>query len=245
MDENGDASQRARIRSRVASSRALMTRARARSRQNELRAHAGFENAEALLNHAARALPAVYRFSDLAAAGGDLPAYVREAAHSVYHRSEWISVVAVDAGSAAPPTTRTLAATGRAEELDEAQRTCGEGPGLDAIDLDQVAVLTVPDLAADEAYRSWPRFAVLATDLGARSAVSVALPWRRFRGPGQPADRLVVGAINLYATQAHVFGEPEATGLLLGAWVAAELSGRDPAEIYDAVLWRPGRVPAF
>ncbi|MCD2194706.1 hypothetical protein LQ327_15135 [Actinomycetospora endophytica] len=229
---------RARVREMVDRSSKLMARAKDRARVHEGSAFAGFVHAEAQLNHAADGLPGRYGLPP--EEHRDVLTRLLEAAGSVYRGCRSISVASVgEADEDGRRRYSTPAATGRAGSLDAAQYALGEGPGLDALELDQVAVVSSDDLAGDNAGRAWPRFSAAAGALGIRSCVSVAIPWTRSRVDAVDPTPDAIGAINLYATEPRAFDEPEAHGLLLGAWAGAVLTGRDPAEIYDAIIWRP------
>jgi hypothetical protein len=236
-DDGGLSRLQARVRTRVAASQALVARAHARTIGVDGRADAAFARAEAQLDHVARALPAVYGLAGTRPAH-EVPDRLLQAARSVYRGCRSIGLAGMDVAADGTCSPRSVASTGVAGEVDAAQWACEEGPGVDALELDQVAVMRVADLGADDARCTWPRFTAAALELGVRTSLSIALPWRRWRTA--PA----VGVITLYAAEAHAFPEPESRGLLLGAWAGSELLHRTPAEIYDAVVWRPQEMPA-
>lgn len=54
----------------------------------------------------------------------------------------------------------------------------------------------------------------------------------------------MTAAVSLYAMYPATLAALEARGLVLGSWAGALLSGQRPAEVYDAIIWRPSHVPA-
>jgi hypothetical protein len=154
----------------------------------------------------------------------------------VYHGCGSISLTSVHVAPDGRPSCATVAATGAAARLDATQYALGEGPTIDAVELDSVAEVRADDLAADG---SWPELRAVACASGVRSTLSISVPWTRYHGAGP-----MVGAITLYAPDAHAFVESEAVGLLLGAWAGSVLTGEEPADVYDAPLCRPRDIPA-
>jgi transcriptional regulator with GAF, ATPase, and Fis domain len=91
--------------------------------------------------------------------------------------------------------------------VDEQQYQIGEGPCLTAA-LQREPIVRTDDLSTDP---RWPQFAPAATALGVRSALSYQLH----------TDRDTIGALNIYAADAHVFtGESVHLGELLAAHAA-------------------------
>src|ERR1044072_4382708 len=121
---------------------------------------------------------------------------------------EAAGIVTVESG-----TPRTLAATNRiAAEADRIQAELGEGPCLDDT-LPEARVYRVEDMATE---RRWPGYASKAHEAGIGSAMGFLLYTR---------DRQL-GALNVYGSGAHAFGEhSEHVGWLLGSPAAG---GRRP-----------------
>src|SRR3954452_24047844 len=100
-----------------------------------------------------------------------------------------VSMTLIDGG---PPST--VASTGSlATEMDERQYDAGWGPCLDCIAAGQL--LAVDDAASET---RWPQFADKAREIGMGSSLSAPLPTQQHRG----------GALNIYATAPHAFGDP-------------------------------------
>jgi hypothetical protein len=231
----------ARVRDRVDGSRKLLASVRPRARDHRDRALLGFTTAERQLDRIADGLPAVYRWPapDGDGCPGDVLEAVLAGARSVYRDCAAISLTTVTHSAAAGehwPTTAV--ATGCAASLDAAQLGLGEGPLVDAVELRQVGTVLAADLEAEGDRATWPRFAGIAGRAGIRSVLSIGLPW----SPG--ARRPVAAAVTLYAEDPRTLCVPEARGLVLGCWAGALLGGRRPAEVYDAIIWRPAYVPA-
>ncbi|NUT95176.1 MAG: GAF and ANTAR domain-containing protein [Saccharothrix sp.] len=106
---------------------------------------------------------------------------------------------------------RTVATTGELPcEVDQAQFDVGEGPCLRAL-FDE-KVVSVPDLARDP---RWPAFSARAVELAVGSMLS-------FQLFVQDDD---LGALNLYALDAHAFGdESEHVGGLFAGHAAIALA---------------------
>lgn len=231
----------ARIRDRVDGSRELLTAVRHRTLDHRERALSGFTTAERQLDRVAGGLPAVYRLGTpgSTARSEDALAVVLEAARAVYRGCESTSVTtvthSVGAGGHLPATA---IATGLAASLDTVQFGLREGPLVDAVELRQVGSVLAPDLEDEEVRRTWPRFGEIARRAGVRSVLSIGLPW------ALGARRPVPAAVTLYATDTATLSAPEARGLVLGAWAGAVLTGQRPADVYDAIIWRPTHVPA-
>jgi GAF domain-containing protein len=118
----------------------------------------------------------------------DVLARTVELAKSVVTIPIEASVTLVDSNEATTP-----AFTGQpALELDETQYGLGYGPCLAAAEAGQI--VSIPDMAAEE---RWPEFTADAQSKGVRSSLSVPLP----------VQRQVIGALNLYSTEDHAFGE--------------------------------------
>ncbi|NMO94089.1 hypothetical protein [Actinomycetospora sp. TBRC 11914] len=243
MAEDRDAEMsvlHARVRDRVDRSRKLLTSVRHRAHDHRDRALSGFTAAERQLDRVAGGLPAVYRLA-VPPDGGrteDVLAVVLEAARSVYGGCEATSVTAMaHSATVGEHWPVTVAATGPAASLDAAQYGLGEGPLVDAVELHQVGTVHAADLEDDEVRGTWPRFGEIARRAGIRSALSIGLPWT------DDARVPVAAAITLYSAETRTLSAPEARGLVLGSWAGAVLSGRKPAEVYDAIIWRPHHVP--
>jgi hypothetical protein len=231
----------ARIRDRVDGSRELLAGVRDRSRGHRDRALTGFTAAERQLDRVADGLPAVYRLAVPSAEerSDDVLSAVLDAVRAVYRGCESTSITtvthSVTTGEHWPVTA---AATGLAASLDTAQFGLGEGPLVDAVELQQVGTVLAPDLDDEDVRRTWPRFAAVARRAGIRAVLSIGLPWAR------GARRPVPAALTLYAAATTTLSAPEGRGLVVGSWVGAVLNGQRPAEVYDAVIWRPTHVPA-
>jgi transcriptional regulator with GAF, ATPase, and Fis domain len=97
-------------------------------------------------------------------------------------------------------------------ELDQLQNELGEGPCVDAI-WEQRRIL-IEDMA--QATDRWPRYAAAAQERGVGSLMSFQLF----------AERGSAGALNLYASEPHVFDESTAdAGRLFAAQAALVLHG--------------------
>ncbi len=109
-------------------------------------------------------------------------------------------------------TVESRAATGElSRRADELQTGLHEGPCLDSIWTQRT--VRIDDMATE---RRWPRFAAGAAALGAGSSLS----FRLF----VTEDDL--GALNLYSTEPHTFGEEsEDIGLVFAAHAAVALAG--------------------
>lgn len=158
----------------------------------------------------------------------DAVTVVLTTARSVFGGCESVSLFTVEQLGGEGPPHRTAASTGRAANLDAAQLVLGEGPGMDAVDLDMLAA--VRDLGAPGDTPIWARFDHAAKALGIHSYMSIAVPWTAWR-VGLHPERRALGAINFYAPQPHAFGQPDRSAMRLGAWAASILSGRTPGEM--------------
>lgn len=231
---------RARVHDRVERSRKLLSSVRDRTREHQGRALHAFIRAEHQLNRAAAGLPAIYRLPvpDGEGLSEDVLALVLDAARSVFRGCLSTSVSAAFPGAVAREHGLvTVAATGLAESLDAAQYRLAEGPVVDAVELQQVGAVHADDFDDEEVLRTWPRFGEIALRTGICSALSIALPW------STAAPHPVATTVNLYSADTRTLAAPEARGLVLGSWAGAVLTGREPAEVYDAVIWRPTHVP--
>lgn len=128
---------------------------------------------------------------------------------------------------------RTAASTGIAEALDAAQYRLGQGPCIEALELDMVADVRAGDLTADRESDSWPRFCRVAVALGIRSSLSISLPWTAFR-VGLHAEQRPLASINFYAGEPHAFVQTEHHARMLGCWAGSIATGKEPAEIHRA-----------
>lgn len=231
----------ARIRDRVDTSKKLVASVRDRARDHRDRALTGFTAAERQLDHIADGLPALYRLAATPEKDGadDLFGVVLAAARSVYPGCDATSVTTIaHSVTLDEHWPVTAAATGLAASLDTAQYGFGEGPLVDAVELKQIGTVLASDLEDEEVRRTWPRFSRIARRSGIRAVISIGLPWVA------GASRPVVAAVTVYAADPATLAAPEARGLVLGSWAGALLSGQRPAEVYDAIIWRPSHVPA-
>jgi GAF domain-containing protein len=100
-----------------------------------------------------------------------------------------VSMTLIDGGRPS-----TVASTGSlAREMDERQYDAGWGPCLDCAAAGQL--LAVDDVAGET---RWPQFLEKARELGVGSSISAPLP----------AQQQLSGALNVYATAPHAFGDP-------------------------------------
>ncbi|NMO94079.1 hypothetical protein [Actinomycetospora sp. TBRC 11914] len=223
----------AQTRVQVADSRHLMARARERTQAQAHYARSVAARAEAQADRHANGWSAAHglpshrgRRADADVLGG-----IVEAAAYLVASCDSVSATTVDQLGEHRPSWRTAAATGGAATVDEAQYELGEGPCLDAVELDMLAAVSADDLAGSEARRIWPRLVPVAADLGVRSALSVGLPWTAMRVGVHP-ERQPLGALNFYAAAPHAFDRcRQHRATLLACWAAALMSGREPAEI--------------
>src|SRR3954452_13649096 len=101
-----------------------------------------------------------------------------------------VSMTLIDGGRPS-----TVASTGRlALEMDERQYDAGWGPCLDCIPAGRL--LAVDDAASET---RWPQFIEKAREIGMGSSISAPLPTQQ---------QHLGGALNIYATTAHAFGDP-------------------------------------
>lgn len=160
----------------------------------------------------------------------DVLGLVLEAARALFARCDSTSLTVVEQLSGNQPPYSTAAATGIAEALDATQYRLCEGPSVEAVELDMVAVVQADDLATAHDRQTWPRFSQAAQELGVRSALSVAVPWTPLH-VGLHPQRQALAAINFYAREPHAFDQAERHGTVLSSWVAAVVTGRDAAEV--------------
>lgn len=99
-----------------------------------------------------------------------------------------VSVTLIDGDDATTPA----ATAGWAVDLDAAQYAYGHGPCLDSARAGQL--VRVEDVAADS---RWPRFSSAAQEAGVVSSLSVPMP----------AQRHVIGALNVYARRPQVISD--------------------------------------
>jgi len=224
-----------RSRARALGSRTLMDRVRPPAAAQARYARAARERAQVQVDRNVNQWPAQ---RGLVGASGDrtnddVLALVLDAAGALFDGCASVSLTLVDQLGGDEHPYRTAVATGLAGQVDAAQYRLGEGPCIDALELDMLAVVTADDLAAPDQQRSWPRLCRAADELGVRSAVSVAVPWSALRVGVHPARRSL-GAINFYAREPRAFGRSEHLGMLLGCWAGGLLSSKAPAEILHA-----------
>lgn len=222
------------MRAEVQASRALTVRAVDRSRVQRLYVSSVQASVRRQRCRAVNAWPAAH---GLASAIGtltydDVLALVLEAATTLYGGCGSVSLTSIDQLSGDRCSYRTAASTGDSSAVDAAQYRLGEGPCIDAAEMDLVASVRADDLASTEGARFWPHFSEAAGELGVRSSLSISLPWSAFR-VGLQAEQHAVGAINFYGADPHAFDRSEIQAAMLGAWVGSILSGREPAEVYE------------
>jgi GAF domain-containing protein len=122
----------------------------------------------------------------------------------------------------------TAAFTGElALSMDERQYEQGAGPCMEAAGA--TATVSVADLAEE---KRWPHYIPAALDAGVRSSLSVGLP----------VHESVAGALNLYATEPHVFDD-EATAVAgtFSGYAAVALAN---AHLYDSTATLAGHMRA-
>ena len=90
--------------------------------------------------------------------------------------------------------TTVASSDARASQVDEIQYGHHQGPCLHSLDTGDIVV--VEDLASDN---RWGAYQMPALGHGVRSSLSLPLH----------TDGQTIGALNIYATQPHVFGPPE------------------------------------
>jgi transcriptional regulator with GAF, ATPase, and Fis domain len=107
-------------------------------------------------------------------------------------------------------------------ELDQAQRTTGQGPCVDAIR--DAAVVRCDDLRRDP---RWPSFTALAVAAGVRSMMSYQLY----------ASRVGSGALNLFSRRVDGFtAEAEALGAMLATHAAVALTAANRQSHFQSAL---------
>jgi hypothetical protein len=136
-------------------------------------------------------------------------------------------------GTTLEDSTTVFATDALGERLAELERTCGEGPTMDALTV--VTSVLVDDLTTPVAGRAWPAYAPEATRLGV--AAAFALPLR--------AGAICAGALDLYRTEPGPLGPEGLADALLYAGTALALAlegrmglsnaGAEPARHADAV----------
>jgi hypothetical protein len=222
----------AQVRERSADSRRLMARAHAHSQAQRRVARAVKGRAHQQVDRAANDWPALHGLASRTQghADEDVVGFVLATVSSQFGGGVSVSLTVVDQFGEDPQRCRTAGATGGARAADEVQYRLGEGPCLEAVELDMAAVVRADDLGDRDARRSWPRLCPVLGDLGVRSAMSISVPWSPLR-IGVQADRRSLGAVNVYAREPYAFATTELAATLLGCWAGAIMSGREPAEI--------------
>ena len=226
----------ARLRDRRHNARRLMNRARDQARAQTRYARALRERAHQQAERAVNRWPVTHGLTlpGQEPPDRDVHELVLDAARGLFGGCGMVSLTTVDQlGPDEPRRSSTAAARGTAEIIDAAQYELAEGPSIDAVELDMVAVLYADDVTGARESGHWPGFAPAAAALGVRSLLSIAVPWTAFR-VGLQAQRRALAAINLYASEPHGFAQTEHQAMMFGAWAAATVSGNEPAEIYRA-----------
>ncbi|GAA4900616.1 hypothetical protein EV188_1151 [Actinomycetospora succinea] len=225
---------RARIQTRLEGSRRLIGRAHGLARDHDRFAHAVRLRARRRAGDVVNRWPRVH---GLASVGGgqqydELLDLVLDSARLLFGDCRSISLTTVDQLGDGGRPRRTAASTGVAAEMDSAAFRFGEGPCVEALELDLAAVVRVDDLLAGGEASRWPRLARVAEELGVRSALSISVPWNADR-VGLQAEQHALGAVNLYAAATHAFEQTELHALMFGAWAGSILTGMEPAETFD------------
>lgn len=241
MDVDGELELlRARLRGRIESSRSLVRRARLRAASQDrdavsararAREHLGHMIAGWIALNGLAAGPAPDERGTDGTGPGDVLRRVLDVTRAVFPGCSSISVTTVDqlAGDAGP--YRTALGTGVAPAVDALQYRLGEGPCVDAVELDMVTPVHADDLAGGGDAQRWPDLCREIGGHGIRSALSIAVPWSALR-TGLQADQHALGAINLYAPEPRAFTGPEVRALMLGSWAGSVVSGHGPAEVF-------------
>lgn len=149
---------------------------------------------------------------------GETLAAIVEGAVALVPGTRWAGISLIEAGAvrAEVPTDPRVA------ELDEMQTALNEGPCLDA--LREHHTVLVDDLSSE---KRWPRYARAARDRGMGSVLSFQLF----------VNQQNLGALNLYAAEAGVFGEDSVhIGLVLAQHASIALAGSAAATHFDAAL---------
>ncbi|MCD2193603.1 hypothetical protein LQ327_09440 [Actinomycetospora endophytica] len=221
-----------RLRAQVKDSRALIARAHDLAEDHKRGAHVVRARAEANAERTINNWPAAHGLPSTAGGctGDDVIGLVRDSARSLFDDCESVSLTLVEQLGDNRRRYLTAASTGTAGALDVAQYRLGEGPCIDAVELDMVAVVEANDLTAAQQRRIWPELARAAERLGMRSALSIAVPWTPWRVGVHP-ERRSLGAINFYGRQPHAFTQTETHAQLFGCWAGAIMSGAEPADM--------------
>jgi hypothetical protein len=236
---------RAHARARSASSRELIAHAHDRAQDQQRHARAARTHAEQQAEQTINRWPANH---GLAARRTGQPRAnalqeILHTARALFDGCGAVSLTTLDQLGARNPY-RTAIATGRAEALDATQYRLREGPTIDAVELDMVAVLRADDLAEPGEAAVWPRFSRAAVGLGTRSALSISLPWTALR-VGLQAEQHALAAVTFYAAEPHTFAQTENHAMMLGYWAGSIATGTAPAEVRRAGLprWPDGVTP--
>jgi hypothetical protein len=161
----------------------------------------------------------------------EVHALILDTARRLFDDCGSISLTTVDQLGGDRLDCATVASTGIAESVDELQYQLGEGPCIDAVELDLIGAIRSNDPRPAGAATCWPRFTEAAARLGVHSFMSISVPWTPLR-VGLPAGRRALGSINLYARGAHAFGEADVRAEMFGCWAGSMLSGQEPVALY-------------
>ncbi|NMO90592.1 hypothetical protein [Actinomycetospora sp. TBRC 11914] len=225
----------AQVRAQAEASRTLLVHARRRAHDQERYARAACARTQ---EQADRNINGWAAGRGLASSGegrtrADVVGVVLDAVGPLYGGCLSISLTLVEQLGGDRPQYRTAGPTGVADAMDAAQYRLAEGPCVEAVELDMVAVVRADDLAGSTDRRAWPDLCREADELGVRSALSIAVPWTPQR-VGVDAEQWSLGAINCYASEPHAFTQTEAYGRLVGCWAGALMSGQAPADLSHA-----------
>lgn len=221
-----------RVQARLRGSRKVAASARDTARAQSRYAHAAAARAHAQSDRNVNEWPAILGLAPTCEgqrheAVADL---VLDTARALFDSCSSVSLTVVDQLDGGNQLHRTAAATGIAEIVDQVQYRLGEGPCIEAVELDMVVIMRADDLADPAARRDWPGLSRAAEGLGVRSAMSIGVPWSPF-SVGVHPERRSLGAINFYAPEPHAFGQTDPYGTMFGCWAGAIMGGKKPAEM--------------
>lgn len=225
----------ARVRSQVVDAQRLIGRAHHRARDQDEWAHAVRRRTRQRVGCTVDRWSRAHRLASLTdrREHDEALGLVLEAARRLFGHCRSVSLATVDQLEDPRRPYRTAASSGVAATVDAAQFRLGEGPCVDALELDIGAVIRVDDLTAGAAASEWPSFDEAAAALGVRSVLSVSLPWNAGQ-VGLHAERHALGAITFYAGEDHAFAQSEIYALLFGAWAGSLVTGVAPGEFCHA-----------
>jgi hypothetical protein len=158
---------------------------------------------------------------------------VLAAARSMFGGCAAVSLTTVGRLGAGRELYFTRDSVGVAIVLDVFQYHAGEGPCVEAVQLNTAGPIYADDLASRRARLAWPRLARYADGLGIRSALSISVPWDPMLA-GPNAEQHALAAINFYAPEPSAFEQSEQYKTLFGCWAGAVMSHKQPGEVLRA-----------